>query len=81
MKTYQVDFINDTIGDFTVECEGEDELKKILIDDLPEYSECGDYGCLFSCDFEDILVNVDSFIDYEVDGCDATPKVYISRTD
>lgn len=75
---YIIEIFNCELDDYTIEIETEDELKKMLDGDILDYTECCSIKCLLPCCVDDIIANVNVLGEYEIEGCELTPEIFIS---
>lgn len=79
MQRFFIEVFNDSGDDWTVECESESDLKKMLQGDILEYTDCDDLYCLINVDIDEIIENVLRIGNYKIRGCDMTPKIIVYR--
>ena len=79
MVKYVVEVFNSSGEDWTVECDSDSDLKKMLRGDILEYTDCDDLHCLIDVDVDDVIANLKALSEYKIRGCDLTPKILIYR--
>jgi len=79
MAKYVVEVFNSSGEDWTVECDSDSDLKKMLRGDILEYTDCDDLRCLIDVDVDDVIANLKALSEYKIRGCDLTPKILIYR--